>query len=421
VRARIAIAFAVGAVSGAACGDNTGPLCPADAGRCIYVSPGDDAYERIATALIDARPGDHILIREGTYSLRLGLDLLVDGVTIRGEGMDQTVLSFAGQLDGAQGLLVTGDNFTIEDIAIEDTAGDALKIEGARGVTIRRTRAEWTGGASTDNGAYGLYPVLCEDVLIEGSIARGASDAGIYVGQSRNIIVRDNLATENVAGIEIENSFDADVYNNVSTGNTGGVLIFNLPGLAVKNGARTRVFNNDIRGNNHPNFAPVGNIVGKVPQGTGIAMIAAHDVEVFANRIGDNQTANSAVISYQTTLLSFDDPDYDPDSDTVYFHHNVYTEGGTQPSGELGFLLVQALATVQTAPIVVPDVVFDGYIHPDKSDDGGATFSAPYNLCIREDPGTTFADIDAPNEFAAVSGDRAPHDCEHPSLGEVEL
>jgi hypothetical protein len=23
--------------------------------------------------------------------------------------------------------------------------------------------------------------------------------------------------------------------------------------------------------------------------------------------------------------------------------------------------------------------------------------------------------------FAAVSGDRAPHDCEHPSLGEVEL
>lgn len=405
----------------AGCGDNSGPQCPADAGRCIYISPGPDGYEQIQTALIDARPGDHILIRRGVYNLRLGLSLLVDGVTIRGEGMSETVLSFAGQLDGAQGLLVTGDDFTIEDLAIEDTAGDALKIEGTTGVTIRRVRAEWTGGASTDNGAYGLYPVLCEDVLIEGSEARGASDAGIYVGQSRNIIVTGSRATENVAGIEIENSFDADVFDNVATNNTGGVLIFNLPGLSVKNGARTRVFDNVIVGNNHPNFAPVGNIVGKVPQGTGIAMIAAHNVEVFGNRIADNQTSNAAVISYQTTLLSFDDAEYVPDSDTVYFHDNEFGDGGTLPSGELGFLLVQALATVQDAPIVVPDVVFDGYIAADKSGDGGQTFLPEFNICIDEAGDTSFANLDVPDEFAAVSSDLAPHACSHPRLGEVQL
>src|SRR3546814_1516361 len=83
---------------------------------------------------------------------------------------------------------------------------------------MRRVRAEWTGGPSTDNGAYGLYPVQVDNVLIEDSVVKGASDAGIYVGQSTNIIVRNNRAEGNVAGIEIENSTGADVYGNTTTG-----------------------------------------------------------------------------------------------------------------------------------------------------------------------------------------------------------
>ena len=42
------------------------------------------------------------------------------------------------------------------------------------------------------------------------AVAIGASDAGIY-GQSKNIIVRNSVAQYNVAGIEIENSYYADV------------------------------------------------------------------------------------------------------------------------------------------------------------------------------------------------------------------
>ena len=70
---------------------------------------------------------------------------------------------------------------------------------------------------------------------------KGASDAGIYVGQSRNIVVRRNQVEFNVAGIEIENSTDADVYDNMATNNTGGILVFNLPGPPVQDGRRTRV------------------------------------------------------------------------------------------------------------------------------------------------------------------------------------
>ena len=110
----------------------------------------------------------------------------------------------------------------------------------------------------TENGAYGIYPVQCTNVLVEGSQVRGSSDAGIYVGQSKNIIVRNNKVWENVAGIEIENSFGADVYDNEATNNTGGILVFSLPEMPVKNGRDARVFRNKIHGNNHPNFGLEG-------------------------------------------------------------------------------------------------------------------------------------------------------------------
>jgi parallel beta-helix repeat protein len=85
--------------------------------------------------------------------------------------------------------------------------------------------------------------------LIDGAVAIGASDAGIYVGQSRNVVVQNSRAEFNVAGIEIENTIGADVHDNLATNNTGGILIFNMPDLPQP-GHNTRVFNNKVIGNN---------------------------------------------------------------------------------------------------------------------------------------------------------------------------
>ena len=43
-----------------------------------------------------------------------------------GAGADRSVLNFKDQIAGAEGLLVTANDFSISDLAIEDTAGDAL-------------------------------------------------------------------------------------------------------------------------------------------------------------------------------------------------------------------------------------------------------------------------------------------------------
>lgn len=196
----------------------------------------DSAFRKeLQLKLIRAQPGEVIELPAGRWTLARGLSLNKSNVTLRGAGPDATVLSFKSQVHGAEGLAINAaSNVTIENLAIEDTKGDALKANSCKNLTIRNVRVEWTRGPSSRNGGYGLYPVLCERVLIERSVVIGASDAGIYVGQSRDAIVRDNRLEYNVVGIEIENTTAADVYHNEVTNNTGGVLVINMPNLPVK-------------------------------------------------------------------------------------------------------------------------------------------------------------------------------------------
>ena len=317
--------------------------------RTWNIRPGADAEQALQGALISAHPGDTVALARGRFDLTQGLSLDVDRVTIRGAGQDHTILSFAGQRRGAEGLLITSNGVMLRDFAVENARGDAIKARDCQGITFHAVRAEWTRGADSHNGAYGLYPVNCSDVLIEQSIARGASDAGIYVGQSRNIIVRDNVAERNVAGIEIENSFNADVFNNTAQHNTGGILVFDLPDLQQHGGHAVRVFHNHVQSNDTPNFAASGAIVGAVPTGTGVLIMANRDVVVFDNDIGDNGTANVIVTAYRN---EFQDPNYNPLPRNIMIRNNRFGNTGFAPAGDL-----QALAQ---AGMTLPDVLWDG-------------------------------------------------------------
>ena len=220
-------------------------------------------------------------------------------------------------------------------------AGGALAVENALKVAFDwksrqneaagRSRAEWTGGPLTTNGAYGVYPVESKNVLIDGVTVSGASDAGIYVGQSDNIIVRNSTAEYNVAGIEIENSTNADVHDNVATHNAGGILVFDLPDLPKKGGHSTRVFNNQIVENDTQNFAPPGNIVAGVPTGTGVLLMANRNVHVFGNTFDKNQTTHVMIVSYTNEIK--DDAEYNPLPRDFVIRDNTYGEGGNDPQG----------------------------------------------------------------------------------------
>ncbi len=376
-------------------------------------APADASYqETLMSQLLDAQPGDTIEIPEGRFAFDRSLSLTVDGVTIKGAGMDKSVLSFAGQIAGAEGLFVTANDFTIEDLAIEDTKGDALKISEAENVIIRRVRTEWTGKPKTENGAYGIYPVQVKNLLMEESVAIGASDAGLYIGQSQNVVIRNNRAEYNVAGIEIENTFDADVYGNVATNNTGGILVFNMPNLKQP-GARTRVFNNEIYENNTKNFGLEGTPVASVPAGSGVVINSNDEVEIFDNDIRDNKTANVIVSSFYSSGFSEDgmQSDFDPYPQGVYVYGNSFDGGGDNPDG----LKLQALKIAVAGPLGrIPDVLWDGYVDP-------ALTGASDVLCVQNGEAKVL-NVDGPNDNKSPQvAEDGVHDCAFDKLPAISL
>ena len=384
-------------------------------GLVSSLAPGD-VTAKLQEELIKAKPGAVIELPEGKFSFDKTLSLTVDKVTIRGKGMDKTVLSFSGQKAGSAGMLVKAGDFLIEDVGIEDAAGDALKIDGGTNITIRRVRVEWTGGPKTTNGPYGLYPVTCKNVLIEDSVAIAASDAGIYVGQSDQVVIRRNRAEKNVAAIEIENTKNADVYENNVSDNTGGIMVFNLPDLPVQGGGNVRVYNNRIIGNNNPNFAPKGQVVYNLATGTGMLIMAVRNVEVFNNEIPDNNSANINIVSYlsASSAEEIKNPNYYPYVNSIYVHDNRISGGGKDPDSRLPKW--QALAQATGKPL--GDVIYDGIVEPVNGKPGAV---ADARVCLQNNGEITFLNFDGAGGFKKMSRDSKPHDCSIPALAAISL
>ena len=322
----------------------------------IEISPSADAYIEIQEALILASPGDIIKLSNGVYELEDSLSIDIDGISFIGSDINETILSFEKQQTGAQGLLITSDNVTLSDFAVVNAKGDAIKAKGVDNIKFIKVKTEWTGGPKETNGAYGLYPVESTNILIDNCVAIGASDAGIYVGQSQNIIVKNSRAEFNVAGIEIENSYFADVFDNIATNNTGGILVFDLPGLPQQGGHHVRVFNNKIINNNTDNFAPEGNIVGEVPRGTGVIVQANSFVDIFENTIEGNETINIAIVTYP---YETEDESYNPHPRNVQIFNNTFGKSGYRPDLETGEL---AKMLFELSGGDMPDIFWDGVV-----------------------------------------------------------
>ena len=377
--------------------------------KTIIIKEGPNAADDAQLAFIDAEDGTTIMFEAGTFDFVNTLSM--DGknnIIIKGAGRDATYLDFANQTSGGDGVLVVNsNNIRFEDITIRDSEGDALKTKECDGVSFVNVGTVWSGTPDANNGAYGLYPVQCTKVYIDNCYAYGASDAGIYVGQSVDVIVKNSVAEGNVAGIEIENTINADVFDNEAFDNTGGILIFDLPGL-TQFGKNVRVFNNNSHDNNRTNFAPAGNIVGNVPAGTGFMILSTNTVEVFDNVFSENNFAGVLVASYLFIDDAPNDPNFQPLPYSIFIHDNSYTMTGTvnpdQPqviSDLMGLLTGNGLDQ--------PNILFDGiYVLPEV-------------ICVDEAAGTTLVNLNAAADdtFQSISTDLTPHACTRTPLAEV--
>ncbi|HUH74643.1 MAG TPA: parallel beta-helix domain-containing protein [Chitinophagales bacterium] len=387
--------------------------CNTKGGKDLLVS--EDFQKALQEKLINAQDGDVIELPEGTFQLSKTLFLEgLNDITIKGQGKEMTFLSFKGQDEGSEGLYISNvKNITLSDFTIEDAKGDNIKIKGGDGVVIRNINARWTDGAKETNGAYAIYPVECKDVLIENSEASYASDAGIYVGQSTNVVVRWCYAHHNVAGIEIENCINADVYENKAINNTGGILVFDLPDLPQANGRNARIFKNEIKDNNHKNFAAKGNIVAAVPPGTGVIVLATDSVDIFDNDITNHKSVGIAIASYQLTQRPIKDSAYGPYCSAISIRENRISSDKiiVDMSTDLGKLIYATFRKPM-------DIIYDGLPDPEFKDENGI-LPEGMKICIRNNgESIKFGNLNASkaNSFTDFlkfsSTDISPFDCE---------
>ncbi|QQS48397.1 MAG: right-handed parallel beta-helix repeat-containing protein [Acidobacteriota bacterium] len=320
------------------------------------VKPG----ESIQAVLDRSIPGDVIEILPGVYHEMLLVD--VDNITIRGikENDRRAVLDGRNKLTDA--VITSSHNFTIEGLSIRDFVNNGITVHGG-------TNAAFRDLVVHNTGLYGVYPVECKGVLVENCLVTGIRDAAIYVGQSRDIIVRNNEAHHNVTGIEIENSVNALVENNYVHQNTGGILVFLLPNNPSKVGSDSKVVGNRIINNNHPNFGDASAIVGRVVPGSGLIIMAADRTDVTQNEIRGNDSFGIAVVSLSIAYPKGRTCDVGSIPEGNRIHGNKFADNGRNPAGivkEMGAINIDLLwdgsgwdntwneTGVRTFPAVLP-------------------------------------------------------------------
>jgi parallel beta-helix repeat protein len=158
-------------------------------------------------------------------------------------------------------------------------------------------------------------------------------DAGIYVGDSDRVTVTRNNVTNHAAGIEIENTSNAVVDDNILKGNSGGILVFVLPGLDKPFSENIRIEHNQVLHNNVPNPVPfdpgpTGDPLGHLPTGTGILSVGADQVLISNNRVIGNDSLGVAIIQNPFASL---DPRIEPNPDRNEVRRNVILQNGRNP------------------------------------------------------------------------------------------
>jgi parallel beta-helix repeat protein len=291
---------------------------PARDPMTITVQPG----ETIQSAVDQAQPGDTVEVPYGVYHERVVVD--VSDITLLGIANEQgewPILDGEGAL--SDGIISSGNNFTVGSFHIRNYNDNGVLVEGATGVHFHDIFAE-------NVGTYGVYPVQSTNVLIERVEVTGVDDAGIYAGQCENVIVRDSVVYGNVIGIELENTVNGEVYNNHAYDNTTGIFIVVLPNLTSKVSTNTKVYDNRANDNNLENFAPEGATAGFLPPGLGILLLGTDNAEVYNNTVTGNRTVGIGLYSLETTGV-FENLDVGPTPENNYLHDNSFENNGYDP------------------------------------------------------------------------------------------
>lgn len=228
-------------------------------GATLVVSPAGP-YRTLTAALAEARPGDRIVVRAGTYrepkiTVTVRVEITGEGGPVF-EGGAHTTLEVVADSVVVRGLVFSG----VTPTAVEDRA--AILLRGTRGCVIEANEVR--------EAFFGIYGMKAADCRIVGNRLQGPGGRrpltgnGIHLWQSTGMVVEGNSVRAHRDGLFFEFVRGAVVRGNVSEDNQRYGLHFmrsdscryedntfshNGAGVAVMYSSRVQMRNNRFERN----------------------------------------------------------------------------------------------------------------------------------------------------------------------------
>jgi parallel beta-helix repeat protein len=256
---------------------------------------GSAAYKSIGTAVSAIAPGGTVVVCGGTYHEDVAVAKPLSLV-----GRSHTVIDATGHNNG---ILVTAPHVTVSGFKVTSAIGEGILVSSAGHVTI-------AGNVVTHNDLGGLpvnpVPNTYAECKAQGGIP-GDCGEGIHIMGSSYSTVENNVSTGNSGGILVSDETGPAAHNyiagNVVTGNLldCGITVVGHNPKAAPGGVpapRTAgVYANDIAGNSISGNGTKGNGAGVV-LATGLPGGAVYDNTVQGNSINGNGMSGVTVHSH---------------------------------------------------------------------------------------------------------------------------
>jgi len=284
----------------------------------------------IQAAVDAAHPGDIIRVPPGIY--RENVLVTKNNITIKGQS---SAILDGTDLLGNSGITVRPlspsarvSGFRLSGLQIQNYSENGV-------ILIRVDYFQIDNGKYINNEEYGIFPILSSHGLIRSNQVSGSDDTGIYIGQSQDVIIKDNYVHDCTVGIEAELSSNITVQNNQAIDNSIGMTAEVLPGLSVTVTTNVQIIDNTFDNNNRANpVTDPTDILSQLPSGSGLLIFGADHVRVRDNNVVRNNSVGIAVVQLSPALASLD-PRIDPFPDYNEIIDNEVMENGSNPDPKL--------------------------------------------------------------------------------------
>lgn len=246
-------------------------------------------FKTIQAAVDAAKPGDMVLIGEGTYNE--AVDVTTEDITLRGVDRNKVILDGEFKLENGVRVLET-DGVQVENMTARNYVSNGFFWTGSdryRGSYLTAYR----------NGDYGVYSFDAYHGQFDNSLGAGSPDAGFYIGECYKCdALIDNVVSENNGlGYSGTNSGgDLWIVNSTFRNNRAGVVPNSGSYELCYPSRETTIVGNLVYDNNMLDGPGID--VSLLAQGNGILMAGAVNAVVERNRVWNHERTGIAAVPF---------------------------------------------------------------------------------------------------------------------------